>query len=224
MRKVVGAVAVILVLLLAGAGAEIWARQRTEAAIAERVAAADSEVTVHGFPVLLQLARGELEEVTITAPTAEFDGVRLADLNVRLLGTSTTSPSTVREMTTTALLPTEEILRQLGPVAGQVAVSTEGGLLRVRTDLVGFEVDLGFEVSVVEGGVSFDPVDLVLGGEATPIDELPFGLGTWVRPVVVPVAPQEGMVLTAVEIEPEGVRVTLSGSDIVVDEELMGQP
>jgi len=223
--------AVLLVLAAVGAGAEVWARHQTESVIAASLADADadadadSHVTVHGFPVpvLLQLARGQLDDITITAPAAGFDGMRLEDLSVHAEGVSTTSPSTVRNFTTTALLPTEEIRAKVEPVVGQqVELSIRDGLLRIGSELPGLNLALAFEVSVIPDGLRLDPVAVGLGDEAIPVDALPFGIGDWVGPIVVPVALQDGLVLDAVEIEPEGARITVSGRDVVMDESLLG--
>lgn len=217
-----GVLVVVVVLVAAAGGAEVWARNRVEQLVADGLAQPGSEVTVHGFPVLLQLARGRLDAVTVAVPAVELDGLRFEELNGRAEGVSTRQPATARTLTVSALLPTAQIRAQLVPTLGeQVQVATEGGLLRVGIELRGFQLDAGFSVSVDGPGLALTPLDVRLGGVTMAVSDLPFGLGERIGPISVPVALPAGLTLADVAIVPEGARVTVTGRDVVLDESML---
>ena len=97
-------VAVLLVLVVVGDRVAASAAERT---IADRVAAdlqgaTGVTTTIHGVPVLTQVAKGSLDQVTVTADQVPASGLTLDDLTVELYGVSTTSPRTADRVDATA--------------------------------------------------------------------------------------------------------------------------
>lgn len=87
-RKLIyGLVLVVLLAVLADFGAAAWAEYRVSRALREGGALeADPAVTVHGFPFLLQVQRGEYRNVEIVADGVHTDSLGDITVEANLIG------------------------------------------------------------------------------------------------------------------------------------------
>ncbi|EYR64569.1 hypothetical protein N866_08780 [Actinotalea ferrariae CF5-4] len=219
-RGVIGTAVVVVVLAGGAFVADGIVRERTEARLAEDLQEqipgldAPPDVTIRGFPFLTQVAGGELDRVDIAADEAVLEGLALQDVVVRLTGVSTDQPTTARTAELSAVAPVD----RLGEVVDlPVALTTRDGALLAEADVLGVPIEItllpraaGREIAIEvqeisAGGGSFDlsglpGLDGAFDGLTIPVDQLP-----------------EGLELTDVRVEGEGVVLEAAGEDVAFE-------
>ena len=220
-RAVVWSVVVVGVLAGGAAVADGVVRERTQETLSTRLQTGidglDSapDVTIAGFPFLTQVLAGELDDVTVTAPTATLDGLRLQQVDVRLTGVSTGQPTVARTARLTALASVADIEESL---AVPVDLAIQGDALITSVTVLGLALDVVLDPRPAGRAIEIDVTGLSLAGMSVSTDELPAALRDQLTGLQIPVdgLPQ-GMELTEVEVQPDGVRLTAQGADIVFD-------
>ncbi|WP_024286227.1 DUF2993 domain-containing protein [Cellulomonas sp. KRMCY2] len=220
-RSVVWSVVVVGVLVAGAAVADGVVRERTQETLSTSlhtgIVGLDSapDVTIGGFPFLTQVLAGQLDDVTVTAPAATLDGLRLQQVDVHLTGVSTSQPTVARSARLTAVASVADIEAAL---AVPVDLAIQGDALVTSATVLGLALDVVLEPRPAGRAIEVDVAGLSLAGVSVPTDELPAALRDQLTGLRIPVdgLPQ-GMELTEVEVQPDGVRLTAEGTDVVFD-------
>jgi len=221
-RKVLAVVVVLVVLVGVAAVADAVLRDRAEERIAGEVAdaipgvSAPPDVTIEGYPFVTQLAAGSLDAVRLTAREAVVDGLRLEDVVVRAHGVSTTAPHTVERAEMRAVVRPEDVAAVLG--LDGLALGIDDGELQATADVLGVPLDVGLAVRPEGRDVVVDVVAFELGGFRVDSDALPAELTaqlTGLRFTVTGLP--EGMTLTALTVDDDGLRLAAEGRALALD-------
>lgn len=210
-------VAVLLVLVVVGDRVAASAAERT---IADRVAAdlqgaTGVTTTIHGVPVLTQVAKGSLDQVTVTADQVPASGLTLDDLTVELYGVSTTSPRTADRVDATASVSTEQLQAKLG---SDWTVKVDGDALVASTQALGLlPVEARVVPTVRDGKLALDLDKVSVVGVEVQGDSVPSAVHERIDALVSSVgALPLGLTLTGVDVTPAGVTLQASGTDVAL--------
>lgn len=212
-------VAVVLgVVVGVGVGVDAVARNEAERRITAQLEVAvpgleNPDVEVRGFPFVTQLMAGEIGAVRVHAAAITMDGLRLEDVNGRLLGVST-STHTARLVDLEALASVETVEQALG-IGLDLAV--RDGQLVAATTLFGLPLDIVLEARVEAATVSIAAVGLTLAGATVTFSELPGSLATELQGLSFGVTGlPAGLELTGVVVVDTGLLLTALGTDVVL--------
>jgi hypothetical protein len=222
-RRLVG---VLLTVALVAVAAVVL--DRVALALAEREVASrltdyvevegEPDVSITGFPFLTQVLAREVDDVRATAAAVASGDVQLDDVEVRAQGVGLTQPPTAATLDLTGTLP-QPALQQLLDARGldlEVDTGTDG--LRLATELLGQDLEVLTEPVVTDtGGLQLRTVSLSLGGAQVDAASLaPFlGDDLLTFDVALPELPM-GLTLAAARAEDDGVRLTLTGEQVVL--------
>lgn len=122
----------------AAAGADRYLAHRTADRLSERAACllkGSPEVSVQGFPFVVQALSRELDEVRVTAGGVRRDGITLSALDVRLFGVRVPDRGSVRveRLDAHAVVPFSALKDALPDRAGEL--SQENGMLAISTQV-----------------------------------------------------------------------------------------
>ncbi|RBQ21922.1 hypothetical protein DP939_04425 [Spongiactinospora rosea] len=197
-----------------------------EREIAKQVAAqyklsTQPTVTISGIPFLTQAVGGRYDEINLQIGSLTRKGVQLSGVTATLYGVSAPlldliqRPSAAKitaERVTGAVTVPLSVIEQRAPKG--VKLSGDGGTLKIagEINLRGVPVPLSadLKVDVVKGGVRLAPVKVVVAGG---IQVPPEAMRSMTYTIPVQGLPL-GLRVTAVEIVPEGLRVTGEANDV----------
>lgn len=226
-RRILLAVLVLVAVVLAADRVSV---PITERAIADRVTehadVQDVSVTTGGFPFLTQLARRDLDAVTMRAASGTFGGVRATDITVRADHLSLRAPYHVRSGVADVVVPTsslQEALKDRSPVPVELTAEQDG--LQATVSVLGADVSLVLAPAPAQDGrsITVSVVRASIGGASVATDDLPAALQSLVQGLEIPLDLPDGVRLTGVGMVPAqgsggGVRVTASGEDVTLDD------
>jgi hypothetical protein len=212
---VLGAGALGLVALLA-VGDRV-AAAAAERAITNEVAGALGEAssvttTVHGVPLLTQVAGGSLDHVTVALDEVSVpDSVAIDSLVVDVYDVRTTAPRVAGRVEAVATVSLAAIQQQAGP--DWVVEVEDEGLLVSSTGALPVQVRL--VPSLADGTLGFDLDRVRLFGISVDGDAIPDQLVDAVADLDADLGDLPlGLEPTAVEVTPEGVVVAAAGTDV----------
>jgi hypothetical protein len=211
---------------LAGGGyaGDRWALGQAEDRFAEQVRTGIDGVTgrpdvaIAGFPFLTQLAAGSLEDVTVDVATASLAGVDLQDVDLRARGVSTSAPyradrAEVRGTLTTATL--ERLVAER--TDADVDLAVDGGRLTATLQVLRADVTAELVPTAQGDAIAVDVARVTLAGAVIDVDDLPGAVASRLHGLTVPVEGlPEGLALTDVVVQGDGLRVTATGDDVVL--------
>jgi hypothetical protein len=218
-RRILGFLVVVGLLVAAVVLLDGWARGRVEQRIVDEVGAqvpglTGLDATVHGTPVLTQLAARRLADVRLTADGAELDAVTLADVTARATGVTTTAPASAERVEVTALLPLDQVAALVQQSAdADVTVDADAVVLTLRT----LPITARVVPTATGDAITLDVTEVGIAGATVAPEDLPLGLGDGLTGLAVPVAGlPAGIALTAVAVTPDGLRLTATGDDVTL--------
>lgn len=221
-RRVV--VGVLVVVVLAGAAwlADGWARARAEDRIATELVTAlelpaAPEVAVAGPLFLPQLWSGRLTEVTATADDVPLGRVRLREV-VAVAHGVTAEQQRADAVDVTGTVPVTELARLLAEATGLTAeVVVVGDAVVLSGELLGAVLELDLVPRAQDGRVLVDATVVRLGDLELPLTMLPGDLASRVQGIEIPLdGLPAGLAVTGVAVRPDGVAVTLAGTDVTL--------
>jgi hypothetical protein len=226
MRRRAALIITGVVVVLVGVGLVVTNSALT-AAVEERIAGpvrsslgADSsaQVTIsRDRPLLVQLAGGHLDQVTVTADRLTLRGTDVTNVHAEASDVTIRPPYTAQVVTVVGTVPTSEIQQQLTKKGLDVQVSVAGQDLRLSGTLLG--VPWGVAVAPVAAGdhLTVEPKSADIAGVQVSATSLPQPLKNVIDRIEVPVTglPQ-GLSVTGAEVVPDGVAVTVTGQDVVL--------
>ncbi len=222
---VVGVVAVVVLV-----GGAVVADRVTHAAAEQRVTEAIEQnldvdgtptVDIGGFPFLTQLLAGSIDHVTGSVDGVTLEGIDATDVTIDAHGVGTSEPYTVSEATVSATLPTASI-EQIVADRSQldVAVAVDGDALTASGRVFGLALAANLVPRVEAGKLLVSVANVQVAGLTVSVEDLPRGVGDRLTDIEVPVdGLPEGMALSDATVVPDGVRVTATGSDVVLPTE-----
>lgn len=221
MRKIVGLVVALVVLLGGALVADRVARSRAEAVAEQRVrervdVQGDLVVGLDGFPFLTQLARGRLDRVTGSADQATFGSLSLTDVEVEATGVSTRSPASAESTDLEATVSAATLQAAARERSGlDLTVTVESGEIVVSGQALGLTLSASATPRVDDGALFVDLGSVQVGGLDVDVDSLPAALRNRLTDLEVPVDElPDGLVLRSATVVADGVRVSATGTDV----------
>lgn len=223
--RAVAVVVSTVVVLAAG----VVVADRVAASTAERRAAESVEanldvtgtpvVAIDGFPFLTQVLAGSLDDVTGSVDGVTLDGgLTATDVTFDAQGVSTSEPYTVATGSITGTLPTATIQQVVAEQTDlDVTVAVDGDSLVASGEVLGVALSAALAPRVESGRLLVDVGQMSLGGLTITVDDLPERVASRLRGLEVPVTGlPEGLVLSSVQVVPDGARVTATGEDVTL--------
>lgn len=181
-----------------------------------------ADVQIHGFPFLTQVLSGRLEELSGTMESGNFGGLTVQDLNFDATGVTPREPFHAEHAQANALLPYSGLEQMVAQqVAGIVADPTvtadpaNPGTLLVTGNVFGIDVALDARpVAVPPSGMRIDIDQVNLAGNPVDVDTLPFGIGDQLHNFAFELPLPEGIQLTGIDAESNGLRVQVAADDV----------
>lgn len=178
----------------------------------------EPEVVIGGFPLLNQLLDGKLSDVTARVDGLTLDGVQVTHVDVDAVGVTTTEPYTIDRAVLTGALSVESLQQLLATKAGvDLDLRLDGDQLMAATHVLGLTVTATFVPRVENGGIHIDVATVTLGDLAIQVADLPGSLADQLSNLAVPLdGLPAGLALTGVAVRDGGVRITATGTDVVL--------
>lgn len=215
-----------VVVLVLGAGVVV-ADQALRTVAEQRVAGpvrqalgADGSATVRiaeDRPFLLQVARGRLDRVTVTADHLSLDGTDVTDARMDAAGVPIRPPYTARDVTVVGTVPTAVIQQRLAAKGLDVAVAVTGQDLQASGTVIGLPWTVTLVPRADGDRVTADATAAEIAGVQVGADALPASVKDAIAGIDVSVTglPQ-GLAVTGTQVVATGVQVTLTGHDVVL--------
>lgn len=179
-------------------------------------------VDVGRFPFLTQVVKGSIDEVTGHVDGVTIEGIHATDVAVDATHVSTAEPYTAGTATLSATLPTASIDKIIADQTKlDITTSVDGSTLKASGKLLGVTLTAGLVPRVEDGKLLVDVKDVAIGGVSVDVDSLPKALAGKLADIEIPVKAglPDGVALSAVEVVSDGVRITATGTDVVVPTE-----
>ncbi|WP_456845452.1 LmeA family phospholipid-binding protein [Cellulomonas sp. P5_C6] len=223
---VVGVVAVVVLV-----GGVFVADRVTEATAEQRVADAIEQnldgvvgtptIEIGGFPFLTQLLSGSLNDVSGQVDGVTLEGIKATDVTVEAQDVSTSEPYTLGTATIEATLPTasiEQIVKDKSQL--DVTVAVDGTSLKASGKVLGLTLAANLVPRVEDGKLLVNVEDVQIAGLTVSVDDLPNAIGKRLTDVEIPVSGlPEGLELSGATVVGTGVRITATGTDVVLPAE-----
>lgn len=225
-RFLLGLLVVLLVLGGAFVAGDQWARQRAEqrtATLLGEEIGTVPQVEAHGWPFLLALARGSVEQLDVTAPSATLvvddHAVEVSDLDVTAEGVGPLSdPQRTAARTLQGTMRVD--YQQMSQALGATMNSAGGDRVRLaqRTPVFGQEMDVVVEAkaSVSGGKLALSDPEVTMDGEQLDDAQAEALVGLVESGTTLPTV--AGLQLDQLTASPEGLLLRVSGQDVVLDE------
>jgi hypothetical protein len=185
-------------------------------------------VDIQGFPFLTQVLRGTLDSVTASASDAKLSGLAVTDVAIDTRGVVVRPPAGEQaragQASVAATIPTSSLegaLKDRTGLTPQIVV--DGQTLRASGTVLGLTLVLTLVPRVDNGSLVVDVQHLTLGGRDVDPNALPSNLRGRVSSIPVPLdALPQGLAVTQASVIPAGIRLTASGSNVVVPQAASG--
>lgn len=171
----------------------------------------------HDRPFLLQVARGRLDEVTVTADHVTLDGTGVTDVRMAARGVTIRAPYTATDVTVTGTVPTSVVQERIAENGLDVNVAVAGDELRASGSVLSVPWGVMLTPRADDGRLTVDVVSADLAGVQVGADALPAQITQAFGGLDVPVSGlPDGLAITGAQVVGDGVGVTLTGHDVVL--------
>jgi len=217
---VIGAVVVVAGLLVADRVVASTTEKRAVQAIEQNLdgVVGTPTVDIGGFPFLTQVLAGSLDEVTGQVDGVTLEGIKATDVTIDAKDITTSTPYTAGTATISATLPTASINSIVADQTQlEITVTVDGSALKATGKVLGVTMSANLVPRVQDGKLLVDVQDIAIGGLSVSVDSLPASIGNRLNDIEVPVGGlPEGLVLQQATVVDDGVRITASGTDVVI--------
>ncbi len=218
----VGVVAVVVLasgVVVADRVAHATAERRVSEAIEQNLDVVGTPaVDIGGFPFLTQLLAGSVDDVTGSVDGITLEGVDATEVTIDARDVTVSEPYTVGTATIGATLPTasiEQIVRERSNL--DVAVAVDEGALAASGDLLGMTLSADLTPRVEEGRLLVSVENVRIAGLTVSVEDLPSAIGDRLTDIKIPLSGlPEGLVLSDATVAGDGVRITATGTDVVL--------
>lgn len=216
---IVSAVVIVLTLIIGVIAADRIVDYTTEQRIADGLADyGEAEVSVEGFPVLTQLASGELNSVHVTAAEASYEGVDFTDVDAKLYDVPTSGSKPIGTVDGTAVLPhstLDELAAEHADLPEGMSFTTVDGELFLKGSMLGQDLLVGIEPKAQSRQVVVDATTIRLGSAEVDIDSIPSFLTSSISDIVIDLdSLPAGLELTDIKATDSGLVVSLHGTGV----------
>lgn len=180
----------------------------------------DAEVRINGFPYLTQLMAGNLQEITLTAESAVFDGLEVTDIDGVARGVETSDPYNADVARLTVTFPRETVVQALrrSPLAErglEFDVGMAGLDVVVSTTFLSLPVEATLRPEPAGRAIRLDVQSVTLAGLTVSVEDMPRRLREALEDLRIPLEPlPEGLDVVDVRVLVDGLRITARGSDL----------
>jgi len=217
---VIGAVVVVAGLFVADRVVASTTEKRAVQAIEQNLdgVVGTPTVDIGGFPFLTQVLAGSLDEVTGQVDGVTLEGIKATDVTIDAKDITTSTPYTAGTATISATLPTASINSIVADQTQlEITVTVDGSALKATGKVLGVTMSANLVPRVQDGKLLVDVQDIAIGGLSVSVDSLPASIGNRLNDIEVPVGGlPEGLVLQQATVVDDGVRITASGTDVVI--------
>lgn len=226
-KALTGLLVCLVVLAGIGYGVDRYVHARTEEDLERELTASfpevagDVDVRIGGLLFLPQVLAGTLDDVRLTADGATYDGVTMTDVVVVARGLSTTEPYTARtaELTATAPVGTLQLALESSDLPDGVTVDVRDGRLLARASLLGLPIEVTLDPRPRPRAIGLELTTFSIAGATVEAADLPAPLLDALGDAEIPLEQlPQGMELTAIDVVDGGVRLSVSGMDVVLEQ------
>lgn len=176
-------------------------------------------IDIGGFPFLTQVIKGSIDEVTGSVDGVTIEGIPATDVTFDATNVTTSEPYTAGTASISATLPTASIDQIIADQTSlDVTVSIDGDNLKATGKILGVTLSANLLPRAEDGKILVDVEDLAIGGASVSVDSLPRAIGNKLTDIEIPVKTglPEGLTLSEVTVVDDGIRITASGTDVVI--------
>lgn len=225
-KVTLGTVLVLVILLVLGYGVDRYAAHRIEQNISEELATAAAGQGVHteitGGLFFPQVISGSLDEIRVQADQVQLQDLVITDVTGTGTGVSVDEPRTLDRLTVTGTLPVatlQHLLARVDAVPDALQLDVADGRLVAELTVLGSTLRATADPVVRDGALYLEPRELTLGGVQLDLTHLPGTVDEVIGSLAVPTnALPEGLSPSAIEVVDGGLRVTVTGTEVVLDD------
>ncbi len=219
---IVSAVVIVLTLIVGVIAADRIVDYTTEQRIADGLSDyGEAEVSVEGFPILTQLASGELDSVHVTAAEASYEGVDFTDVDAKLYDVPTSGSKPIGTVDGTAVLPhttLDELAAEHADLPDGMSFTTVDGELFLKGSLLGQDLLVGIDPKAEGRRAVVDATTIKLGSAEFSLDRLPAFLTSEISDIVIDLDfLPAGLELTDITATEAGLQVRVHGSGVSLE-------
>ncbi len=168
-------------------------------------------------PFLLHLARGRLDEVTVTADHVTLDATDVTAVRMEARGVTIRAPYTATDATVTGAVPTSAVQERIAEKGLDVDVAVVGDELRASGSVLSVPWGVMLTPRADDGRLTVDVVSADIAGVQVGADVLPAQVVQAFGGLDVPLSGlPDGLVPTGAQVVGDGVRLTLTGHDVTL--------
>ena len=180
------------------------------------------KVDIGRFPFLTQVLRGSVDEVTGSVDGVTIEGIPATDVTFEATDVTTSEPYTAGAASISATLPTASLDQVIADQTRlDITVSIDGDDLKATGKVLGVTLSANLQPRAQDGKILVDVQDVAIGGASVSVDSLPRAIGNKLTGIEIPVKTglPAGLTLSEVQVVDDGLRITASGTDVVVPTE-----
>ena len=218
-KVVVSSIIIVLTLVIGVIAADRVVDFTTEERIAEGLEPyGDADVNVEGFPVLTQMAAGELNTVHITADQARYENVDFTDVDVKLFDVPVDTSRPIGTVEASAVLPLstiESLASDHASLPEDMSFETIDGELFVKGSLLGQDLLIGIDPKEESRRVVVNATTIRLGSAEVAVDSIPSFLTSSISDIVIDLDfLPAGLEVTNIEATDSGLAIRLHGTGV----------
>lgn len=216
---IVTAVIIVATLLIGIIAADRVVDFTTESKIAAGLKPyGDADVNVEGFPVLTQMAGGELNTVHVTADRAHYDNVDFRDVDARLFDVPVDTSRPIGTVEASAVIPLSTIdslaAEHASLPSGMSFTTIDDGLF-LKGSLLGQDLLIGIDPKAESRRVVVNATTIRLGSAEVDIDSIPSFMTSSISDIVIDLDfLPAGLELTDIKAADTGLEISLHGTGV----------
>lgn len=225
-KVTLGTLLVLAVVLAAGYGADRWTANRTEQTITDELTEAAGgegvQTDIAGTLFFPQVISGALDRVDVQADQVQLQDLAITDVTGSAHGVSVDEPRTADRLSVTGTLPVQTLRALVGQsdlVPDGLELDVSDGRLMATLQVLGATLQATADPVVRDGSIYLQPRELTLGGVQLDLANLPGAVDEVIGSLAVPTdALPEGISPAAIDVVDGGIRLTVTGSDLVLSD------
>ena len=220
-KVAVTAVIVVLTLILGVIAADRVVDFTTEQKIAKGLESyGDADVDVEGFPVLTQMAGGELNTIHISADEARYEYVDFTDVDARLYDVPVDTSRPIGTIEAEAVIPLaslDSLASEHASLPDGMSFTTIDGGLFLKGSLLGQDLLIGIDPQADSRRAVINATTIRLGSGEVDVDSLPAFLTSSISDIVIDLDfLPAGLELTDIKATEKGLRISLHGTGVTM--------
>ncbi|GAA1851771.1 LmeA family phospholipid-binding protein [Brevibacterium marinum] len=215
----VSSIIIVLTLVIGAIAADRIVDFTTEQKIAQSLEPyGDADVDIEGFPVLTQMAGGELDTVHVTADRARYENVDFTDVDVKLFDAPVDTSRPIGTVEASAVIPlstVDSLASEHASLPEGMSFTTIDGELFLKGSLLGQDLLIGIEPKADSRRVVVDATTIRLGSGEVSVDSLPSFLTSSLSDIVIDLDfLPAGLELTNIDATDTGLAIDLHGTGV----------